>query len=275
MSSSCLSIPAYSPIFFYQTSHRSRTAPQLVLTFVLLAPQVLQIARQMTTFEVSSRSSSVSTPANGPVSPRLRLYRMPRRSMPLQSLEFLLQVRCCRFGFTRIDSISVSKPTHVPPRLRSGASTSSESSSESCSSEDATLASLAQPQRPGSATLRGSGPPHRPTKPLVDIGQLVGENIAIPPCASEPSNPSQPSAETDNPTARYRKTSFGLRERLSALASGLGGLRPSRSKSPDSTSDSRDEAFTAPDILEKSPSSQSRILNFVHNARVTSTQVKV
>jgi hypothetical protein len=59
VSTSCLSIAAYSPVFFYQTSHRSRTALQLILTFVLLAPQVLQITRQMTTFHVSSRSSSV------------------------------------------------------------------------------------------------------------------------------------------------------------------------------------------------------------------------
>ncbi|KAF8492732.1 hypothetical protein F5888DRAFT_869642 [Russula emetica] len=156
-------------------------------------------------------------------------------------------------------SAAVSKPAHVPPRSRSRASTSSEYSSQS-SSEDAPLASLIQPQRPGSATSRASGPRH-PTKPLVDIGQLVGENSAIPPCASEPSKPFPVTAEADNITARNRKTSLGLGERLSALASGLGGLQPSRSKSPDSTSDSRDEAFTPPDMPEKSPSSQSPILS--------------
>lgn len=107
---------------------------------------------------------------------------------------------------------------------------------------------------------RGSGPRH-PTKPLVDIGQLVGENSAIPPCASEQSKLSLLNAEADSPTARYRKTSLGLGERLSALASGLGGLQPSRSKSPDSTSDMRDEAFTPPDMAEKSPSLQSPILS--------------
>ncbi|KAI0281251.1 hypothetical protein BGY98DRAFT_226982 [Russula aff. rugulosa BPL654] len=157
-------------------------------------------------------------------------------------------------------SVTALKPAHVPPRSRSRASTSSESSSESGSSEDAPLASLVQPQRPGSAMSRGSGP-RRPTKPLVDIGQLVGENSVIPPCASEPPKPSLIS-EADSPTVRNRKTSLGLvGERLSALASGIGGLQPSRSKSPDSTLDSRDEAFTPPEMPEKLPSSQSPILS--------------
>ncbi|KAH9988913.1 hypothetical protein BJV77DRAFT_717367 [Russula vinacea] len=146
------------------------------------------------------------------------------------------------------NTVAVSRPTHPPPRSRSRASTSSEYSSKSSSSEDLPLASL---QRPASAMSRGSGPSRRPAKPLVDIGQLVGEYSVIPPCASEPSNPLQLAAEPDSPSTRYRKTSLGLGERLSALASGLGGLQPSRSKSPDSTSDSRDEAFTPPEIPEK------------------------
>jgi hypothetical protein len=104
---------------------------------------------------------------------------------------------------------------------------------------------------------RGSGPSRRPTKPLVDIGQLVGENSAIPPRAPEPSHPSRLTAEADSPAARYRKTSLGLGERLSAIT-GLGGLQPSRSKSPDSMTDSRDEGFTPPAIPEK-PRSQSPI----------------
>ena len=150
---------------------------------------------------------------------------------------------------------SVPRPTHPPPRSRSRASTSSESSSESCSSEDAPLALL---QRPGSALSRTSGPSRRPTKPLVDIGQLVGENSVIPPRALEPSTSSQLAAETGPPAVRYRKTSVGLGERLSAIASGLGGLQPARSKSPDSTYDSRDEAFTPPEMPEK-PRSESPI----------------
>jgi hypothetical protein len=125
----------------------------------------------------------------------------------LQSPDIPLQVRFHCFRVIHVlTPFSVSKPTHVPPRSRSRASTSSESSSESCSSEDAPLASLVQPQRPGSATSRASGPRH-PTKPLVDIGQLVGEKSAIPPRASEPPNAPQLTAEVDSPTARYRKTS--------------------------------------------------------------------
>ncbi|KAF8501073.1 hypothetical protein F5888DRAFT_1801592 [Russula emetica] len=73
-------------------------------------------------------------------------------------------------------STAVSKPTHVPPHSRSRASTSSESSSESSSSEDVPFASLVQPQ------CLGSG------------GREFGHSSY----ASEPSNPSQLSAETDN-----------------------------------------------------------------------------
>jgi hypothetical protein len=200
----------------------------------------------------SQKRASLSTSALPPDAAMKRAAAVPRYSAagPFSSFR-VIHV---------LTPFSVSKPTHVPPRSRSRASTSSESSSESCSSEDAPLASLVQPQRPGSATSRGSGPRH-PTKPLVDIGRLVGENSAIPPRASEPPNPPLLTAEADSPTTRYRKTSLGLGERLSALASGLGGLQPSRSKSPDSTSDSRDEAFTPPDMPEKSSSSQSPILS--------------
>lgn len=53
---------------------------------------------------------------------------------------------------------------------------------------------------------------------------------------------------------RPRKTSFGIGERLSALASGIGGSQPSRPMSPESTSD---EAFIPPPLLDKPPS-QSR-----------------
>lgn len=54
---------------------------------------------------------------------------------------------------------------------------------------------------------------------------------------------------------RARKTSFGIGERLSALASGIGGSQPSRPMSPESTSD---EAFIPPPLLDKPPS-QSRM----------------
>lgn len=154
-------------------------------------------------------------------------------------------------------SASRSRSTQPPLRSRSRVSTSSsESSSESSSSEDAPLASLVPPQRPGSAMSRASGSaPRRPAKPLIDIGQLVGENSLIPPRPSEPSSDASqnPSSQTDSPAGRPRKTSVGIGERLSALASGLSGLQPSRSKSPDSASDSKDEAFTPPEIPPEKP----------------------
>ncbi|KAI0299848.1 hypothetical protein BC826DRAFT_715429 [Russula brevipes] len=148
-----------------------------------------------------------------------------------------------------------------PPRSRSRASTSSDSSTESSSSEDAPLASLLPPQRPGSAMSRASGSPvRRPAKPLIDIEQLLGENSTLPPRISEPSSDSsQHASQADQSTARHRRISLGLGERL-ALATGLGGLQASRPKSPESPpSDSKDEAFTPPEAPETSPSSPSPI----------------
>jgi hypothetical protein len=152
---------------------------------------------------------------------------------------------------------SASRPTQRPQGSRSRASTSSEDSSSSYSSdsEDAPLSSLIPPQRPGSGMSRASGSPvRRPAKPLIDIEQLVGENPALPPRTSEPSSdpPSQPAPEVDSSPARFRKTSLGLGERFSALTSGFSGLQPSRSKSPEA-SDTKDEAFTPPEIPEKPP----------------------
>ncbi|KAH9980792.1 hypothetical protein BJV74DRAFT_887552 [Russula compacta] len=189
----------------------------------------------------SRARASVSTSALVPDGAAKRVSRIPKHS-----------------------AASRSRSTQPPPRSRSRVSTSSsESSSEPSSSEDAPLASLVPPQRPGSAMSRASGSaPRRPAKPLIDIGQLVGENSPLPPRPSEPSNDASqiPSSQTDSPAGRPRKTSFGIGERLSALASGLSGLQPSRSKSPDSASDSKDEAFTPPEIpLEKPRPSQSPI----------------
>lgn len=59
---------------------------------------------------------------------------------------------------------------------------------------------------------------------------------------------------------RPRKTSFGIGERLSALANGISGSQPSRSRSPESTSDSKDEAFTPPAVLDR-PRPQSPVLS--------------
>lgn len=54
---------------------------------------------------------------------------------------------------------------------------------------------------------------------------------------------------------RPRKTSFGIGERLSALANGISGSQPSRPMSPESASDSKDEAFIPPPLLDKPPQS--------------------
>jgi hypothetical protein len=89
--------------------------------------------------------------------------------------------------------------------------------------------------------------------------QLVGENSVIPLTLQSYRIHHSFSPETDSSTARYRKTLLGLGERLSALASGLGDLQPSRSESPDSTSDSRNEAFTtASPVLKSSSALQSK-----------------
>jgi hypothetical protein len=107
---------------------------------------------------------------------------------------------------------------------------------------------------------RASGSPvRRPAKPLIDIGQLVGENAALPPRTSEPSSdpPSQPAPEADSSPARLRKTSLALGERFSALTSGFSGLQPSRSKSPEE-SDTKDEAFTPPEVPENPHPSRSQ-----------------
>jgi len=98
----------------------------------------------------------------------------------------------------------------------------------------------------GSATSHGSGPHRRPTQQ---------SHLSI----SDSCTAGSFSPETDSSTARYRKTLLGLGERLSALASGLGDLQPSRSESPDSTSDSRNEAFTtASPVLKSSSALQSK-----------------
>ncbi|KAH9959005.1 hypothetical protein BC827DRAFT_1269211 [Russula dissimulans] len=159
---------------------------------------------------------------------------------------------------------TVSRSTQPLQRSRSRASTSSESSSYSSTSEDAPLASLIPPQRPGSAGSRASGSPaRRPAKPLIDIGELVGENSAPPPRTSEPlDDPPQPAvAQVDSPPARLRKASLGIGERLSALTSGFGGLQSSRSKSPEPMSDGKDEAFTPPDVPDEPRHTQPPVLS--------------
>ncbi|KAH9058273.1 hypothetical protein EDB87DRAFT_1685411 [Lactarius vividus] len=166
-----------------------------------------------------------------------------------------------------ISKQSVASKLTQHTRTQSRASTSSEeessssSSSSSQSSEDAPLASLIPPPRPGSAMSRASGSPaRRPTKPLIDIGELVGGNTAPPIRTPEQSKDSSQASKEDSPLLRPRKASFGIGERLSALASGISGSQPSRPKSPESASDSKDEAFTPPAVPEK-PHSQSPALS--------------
>ncbi|KAH9070730.1 hypothetical protein EDB83DRAFT_2517874 [Lactarius deliciosus] len=163
-----------------------------------------------------------------------------------------------------ISGQSVDSKLTQPTRTQSRASTSSEessSSSSSSSSEDAPLASLLPPPRPGSAMSRASGSPgRRPTKPLIDIGELVGGHTAPPIRTPEQSKDSSQASKEDPPLLRPRKASFGIGERLSALASGISGSQPSRPKSPESASDSKDEAFTPPVVPEK-PRPQSPALS--------------
>ena len=95
-------------------------------------------------------------------------------------------------------------------------------------------------------------PARRPTKPLIDIGELVGGNTAPPMRNPEQSKDlSQAAAKEDSPLMRPRKTSFGIGERLSALANGISVSQPSRPMSPESSSDSKDEAFTPPTVPDK------------------------
>ncbi|KAF8267397.1 hypothetical protein EI94DRAFT_1801735 [Lactarius quietus] len=157
-----------------------------------------------------------------------------------------------------------SQPTRTQSRASSSSEEESSSSSSSLSSEDEPLASLLPPPRPGSSTSGASkSPARRPTKPLIDIGTLVGENTAPPIRTPEPSrDSSQAVAKDDSPLMRPRKTSYGFGERLSAIASGISGSQPSRPLSPESTSDSKDEAFIPPTILVN-PRPQSPALSTV------------
>ncbi|KAH9166928.1 hypothetical protein EDB89DRAFT_2128049 [Lactarius sanguifluus] len=170
--------------------------------------------------------------------------------------------------YSRRQSVGPFSVIFIESTTQSRASTSSEeesssssSSSSQSSSEDAPLASLLPPPRPGSAMSRASGSPSRhPTKPLIDIGELVGGNTAPPIRTPEQSKDSSQASKEDSPLLRPRKASFGIGERLSALASGISGSQPSRPKSPESASDSKDEAFTPPVVPEK-PRPQSPALS--------------
>ena len=70
------------------------------------------------------------------------------------------------------------------------------------------------------------------------------------------------------------------REKLSALASGFSGLQPSYPKSPESSPESKDEAFTPPEVLEKPRPSQSPmpspfpVPSFALKACVPSTSIE-
>jgi hypothetical protein len=144
----------------------------------------------------------------------------------------------------------LSQPLRPQSRASSSSEEESSSSSSSLSSEDEPLSSLLPPPRPGSATSRASrSPVRRPTKPLIDIGELVGGNTCPPVRTPEQSRDSQVSKE-DSPSMRPRKTSFGIGERLSALANGISGTQPSRPMSPESASDSKDEMFIPPPLLD-------------------------
>jgi hypothetical protein len=99
-------------------------------------------------------------------------------------------------------------------------------------------------------------PARRPAKPLIDIGDLVGSNMSLPTRTSEPLKDSSDVTKADSPTERPRRVSFGIGERLSALASGFSSSsQPSRPKSPVSVSESRDEVFTPPEV-PKAPRSR-------------------
>ena len=91
------------------------------------------------------------------------------------------------FAFIHVVStnspFSVSKPTLVPPHSRLRALTSSESPSESSLSEYVPFVSLVQPQCLENATSHVLVLGHivtQPSKAIVDIGQVVGENPVIP-----------------------------------------------------------------------------------------------
>jgi hypothetical protein len=74
--------------------------------------------------------------------------------------------------------------------------------------------------------------------------------------------------------SRYRKSSLGLGKRLSAIT-GLGGLQPSRSNSPDSMSDSRDEGFAPSCDSWEATLTVSYPFTPNSKACVFSTQVKI
>ncbi|KAH9030302.1 hypothetical protein EDB84DRAFT_1562601 [Lactarius hengduanensis] len=209
---------------------------------------------------VPSSQHSPSLDAPGESSRASSVYSRTRASVSASALVPEAAVNRA----SMISKQSVASKLTETTRTQSRASTSSEeessSSSSQSSSEDAPLASLIPPPRPGSAMSRASGSPgRRPTKPLIDIGELVGGNNAPPIRTPEQSKDSSQASKEDSPLLRPRKASFGIGERLSALTSGISGSQPSRPKSPESASDSKDEAFTPPAVPEK-PRPQSPAL---------------
>ncbi|KAI0253247.1 hypothetical protein BJV78DRAFT_222727 [Lactifluus subvellereus] len=143
---------------------------------------------------------------------------------------------------------TASRPIQSPRAISRGSTSSESSSSSSSSSEDAPLSSRIA-QRPGRPVSRApDSPVRRPPKPLIDIGELVGGNTTLPTRTTEPLKDSPGVVKADSPTVRPRKTSLGIGERLSVLASGFSSSQLSRTKSPGSASDSRDEVFTPPEV---------------------------
>ena len=112
--------------------------------------------------------------------------------------------------------------TYLATRRPSKDSDTSNSSDDS-SDDDAPLASLVQPRRPGSATSNASGR-SLPAKPLIDIKSLSNSPLSGSPVVSNPSPP----VGLANPASLRNdlRSPTNINERLSSLAQGLARPKP-------------------------------------------------
>jgi len=132
----------------------------------------------------------------------------------------------------------------------SGTSDSSDDSSD----DDAPLATLVQPRRPGSALSHASGR-SLPPKPLIDIKSLG--NSPLNTSAVSSANPS-PTVRSPNPTSLRNdiRSPTNISERLSNLTQGLARSKPTSTVVSESTVKAPGDKVS-PVIIGRSPPSRS------------------
>lgn len=127
-------------------------------------------------------------------------------------------------------------------------------SSDDSSDDDAPLATLVQPRRPGSATSNASG--RSLPKPLIDIKSLSNSPLSNAPQVS--SINSSPPVRSDTPTSSRNdiRPPTNINERLSNLAQGLTRPKPISSVVPESTV-TIDDDKVSPVVCRQPPPNRS------------------